>query len=589
MWWTGIVGTVETGRCIAEIGRERVRLALAAAVTAALYACVVTFPFVHDDIPQIVNASVLASWRNFPHLFSPELWNQGWGWDTTTRVSTFYRPLFLAWLMLNRHLFGLEPWAWHLMTLALHLVTTVLVFYVARALAKDSRTATLAALVFGVHPVHVEGVAWVSGGTEPLGAIFFLAAFLSYLRARGRPWRNRWNMTALATFAAGVLCKETVVSLPVVLVAYECVYGDQPNLRSRVLSGLKATYPYFAVAAAYGAVRLLVFRALPGTHAQAPMATVMLTIPSVLWFYTRHLLFPRRLSVFYDTYYVDHVTSREFLLPLLTIAALATLLVIVARRWRSPAMVFSLVWFAVTLAPALNFRAFYWRELAHDRYVYLPSIGFCVIAASALLHISFGQKRLFGMPASRTLASIVVIAALAVSTSFQLLPWSSALLLYTNAVKVAPMNVGANFLLASELQERAQYDDALRLYDRSTRLAPNWEDAYLAAGKLCYYTARLRAADRYLSRASAIKPDDSIPYYFLGVVRLRARDGKGAIEPLRRAVELDPKGPGYHFALATALQKAGRIDEAREEFKKQIALDGMNEDARRKLQELERN
>jgi tetratricopeptide (TPR) repeat protein len=252
-------------------------------------------------------------------------------------------------------------------------------------------------------------------------------------------------------------------------------------------------------------------------------------------------------------------------------------------------MVFSLVWFAVTLAPALNFRAFYWRELAHDRYVYLPSIGFCVIAASALLHISFGQKRLFGMPASRTLASIVVIAALAVSTSFQLLPWSSALLLYTNAVKVAPMNVGANFLLASELQERAQYDDALRLYDRSTRLAPNWEDAYLAAGKLCYYTARLRAADRYLSRASAIKPDDSIPYYFLGVVRLRARDGKGAIEPLRRAVELDPKGPGYHFALATALQKAGRIDEAREEFKKQIALDGMNEDARRKLQELERN
>src|SRR5205085_1082795 len=96
----------------------------------------------------------------------------------------YYRPLFNLYLLVNYQLFHLNPAGWHLLLVLWHLLVTLLVYRLARRLLKDEGGALTAALIFGVHPVHIESVAWISGVTEPMLAVFFLGALLGYLRWR---------------------------------------------------------------------------------------------------------------------------------------------------------------------------------------------------------------------------------------------------------------------------------------------------------------------------------------------------------------------------------------------------------------------
>ena len=97
------------------------------------------------------------------------------------QAGNYYRPVFLLWLLINRTLFGLSPFLWHFAVIAVHLLVTLLVYILARRLVKDELTAGMAALIFGLHPVHIEAVAWISGVTEPLLALFLISAFLFYM------------------------------------------------------------------------------------------------------------------------------------------------------------------------------------------------------------------------------------------------------------------------------------------------------------------------------------------------------------------------------------------------------------------------
>src|SRR5207248_2866153 len=132
---------------------------------AAAYAYTLTFEFVYDDQAQIVATSYVHSWRFVPRYFQEHLWSH-----KISGAGSYYRPLFLLWLLTNHTLFGLRPEWWHLTTVGIHLTVTLLFYLVTVRLARDRITAAMAALMFGLHPVHVESVAWVSGVSDPLVA-----------------------------------------------------------------------------------------------------------------------------------------------------------------------------------------------------------------------------------------------------------------------------------------------------------------------------------------------------------------------------------------------------------------------------------
>src|SRR3954466_14597713 len=134
-------------------------------ITAAVYLPAAAYEFVSDDIQQIVWSQPFFRWGLLPHYFTTDVWSH-----LTAFHTNYYRPVFMAWLLLNFKLFGLQTGLWHLSAIAAHLAATLLFYFVARKLLRDSMLAGAAALLFGIHPVHVEAVAWVSGATESIFA-----------------------------------------------------------------------------------------------------------------------------------------------------------------------------------------------------------------------------------------------------------------------------------------------------------------------------------------------------------------------------------------------------------------------------------
>lgn len=187
------------------------------------YSGSLNFEFVHDDRGQIVDNPAVHSWDYVRQYFTAHVWAH----VDPKETGNYYRPLFLLWLRFNHMLFGLHPWRWHLSTILVHLGVTLCVYFLACRILKERLTAILAAILFGVHPVHIEAVAWVSGVTEPLLGVLFISSFLCYLRAlESRETARRWIGLSLVLFALALLEKETAIMLPALAFAYEWIYWE---------------------------------------------------------------------------------------------------------------------------------------------------------------------------------------------------------------------------------------------------------------------------------------------------------------------------------------------------------------------------
>ncbi len=194
-----------------EIG-EGTLLGSVLAITALVYAATIRFQFVYDDHGQIVQNTLVQSWRFVPQYFQGQVWQ----YLFPNALANYYRPLNLLWFRLNDALFGLQPAGWHVLAILLHVFATALAYLIARRLTGRPLMAALTALLFGVHPMRHEVVAWVSGTTESLCAVLFLSGFLAYLKSRETA-RTRWMALSGLLYAAALLVKETAIVLPAVI------------------------------------------------------------------------------------------------------------------------------------------------------------------------------------------------------------------------------------------------------------------------------------------------------------------------------------------------------------------------------------
>jgi tetratricopeptide (TPR) repeat protein len=188
-----------------------------------------------------------------------------------------------------------------------------------------------------------------------------------------------------------------------------------------------------------------------------------------------------------------------FVLPVLLLVCV--LAVAALARKKQPLVIMGLVWAAVTIAPTLDLRVFYWREIVHDRYLYIPSIGLALAMAVAVAPLA----RCWSEAGVRygTLAVALLLAAV---TAQQSVYWTTPLLLYSHAVETAPENVGANFLLAQTLEGRGDVADAVRFYEKSAMLAPRWVDPQVALSRLYARTGQRELAIAHMQQAVRIAP-----------------------------------------------------------------------------------
>ena len=521
------------------------------------------FGFVYDDKTQVLGLRAIHSWSSVPaYFFKP----------VPGVTQRYYRPIFFSWFRLNCFLFDTHAWGWHLANVLLHAAASLLVFLLLRKYFRNVRSAVAGALVFAIHPVHIETVAWVSGCTDSLMAIGLLGSFLLWLKDCHAPSLVR-KIGSQFCFVLALLSKETAIILPVLIGLHALVenraVSEEPRLLGRRLwEATRMAAPYAGVTAAYIAIRELVLRGVPGTPIWISHTQSLLTIPSIFLFYMKHLIWPVRLSLFYDFPIVGRLGSNMFWLPLLLLALISLGACLWLRKSKDPRIIIAGLWMLIPLAPVSYIWIFQPDDFVHDRYLYLSVLGLSILVG---LFFEFGEAK----PAQK--ASFIpgailgfVVLSLAIVTAVQAQSWKDNLSLYTHAVHVAPNNMLARNNLASEYVAEGRDEDATIMLKALLADHPGMWLANYNYGYVNYRLGNLSLAERYLRRAMEIDARDSYQYLFLGTTYLKEARLSEAAEQLRQAIARQPDGGGYHFTLGMIELQQGNVAAARAEMQEEL-------------------
>jgi tetratricopeptide (TPR) repeat protein len=451
-------------------------------------------------------------------------------------ASPQYYPLVFSTFWLERRVFGLAPAGYHAVNVLLHAGVAFLVWRVLARLGVPG--AYLAGLLFALHPVHVESVAWISERKNVLSGVFYLLALRAYLRHLGlrrpeepeRPGRDYW--IALASFVCALFSKTVTSTLPVVVVLL-AFWRGRPLTRGAWLRLL----PFFAVGAAAG----LHTGWLERHHVGAQGADWTLTLVErwlvagrALWFYAGKLAWPQPLVFIYPRWRLDAGSLAQQLYPLAAVAALVVLLL--ARRRIGNGPLVACLAFGVSLFPALGaFDVYPMRfSFVADHFQYLASIGLIALAAAALV----GAAGRLGLPATagRTLA-IGLLALLATRTALQASCYRDAETLWRQTLRHNPDCWMAQNNLAIVLSRRGDWSEARALWVEAVRL----------------------------------RPDDADSRSNLGYALWRLGEREQAIAQYRLVLGRHPDHEGARFNLAEALAAQGRLAAAAAEFARIVA------------------
>jgi protein O-mannosyl-transferase len=541
--------------------------------------------FVFDDTDQIVENQDIRSWSNLAKAFTTHVWafREGPERLNVPPPLPYYRPLFTEMLTVEYHLFGLWPQGWHLVSLLLHILCAVGVFYVILLMSCRNLLALFGSILFAVHPVHAESVSWISGMTDPLFGVFFLASFCLYLRARAPDERGRANRRAfalsLAMFVLATFAKETALSLVVLVFGYELIETSGQKT-GRFITAAKRALPYAAVALIYLVPRSLVLGELMWQNPQAPdrpVAYTLLTLPFVTCSYIAHLLWPIGLSVTYNTHFVTSVTSLRFFLPVAALLlALAALLFYRKRAgrevWQGLLLVF------VPLLPVLNLGQVSQEEyLVFDHYLYLSVTGLgYLVALSAFKAGAFeskvSQTRIVGLsrPAFAATALIVMTLALTVAAALENRPWADSYSLWSNAARVRPTYWAGHYNAGLALLDAKRFDEARVSLERATGLKPDEPNVLDALGRSYDGKGEIATAVTSFKRAIDINPGMFESYNNLGTVYFKSKDYALAEATFAAALRLKPEASASRFNLGLCYARQGRYSDAAREFERVV-------------------
>ncbi len=491
----------------------------------------------------------------------------------TTPVAGNFHPLTIWSLALNYRLSGLDPISYHWLNLLLHLANTFLVFAFVRRLSRDRFwTTVVTALYFGIHPMHVESVAWIAERKDVLYAFFYLLSLIAYLRyLDGR--RIAWLGAALAGFALSAASKPAAVVLPVTLLAIDYFRRRRFDLR---LFLEKA--PFFVVSLLTG---LLSLQAQKATGAMAdlrpwsPIQKILVGCYGTLQYLVK-LFVPVRLSAIYPHPNVAGTgLGPEYYLGLGFVVVLLPVLVYFLRRNR--AVLFGLAFFLINIVLVLQFFRVGGALMA-DRYTYVPYIGLFFALAWWL-----DERRESGAAVSLAkpiLAGILILLAplSAVQTWRRCEVWRNGGTLWNDTIRKYPHQIYDAYLNRGWYNHRVarRLDAARRDFDEAIALNPAAFSAWLDKGLLLAETNQLDSAYVCFDRVIRLNPGVTDAWNNRGVIRLRRGDLAGAISDFSKTLELDPANRSALGNRASAYSLANDFGRALEDGRRAAALDPAN-------------
>jgi tetratricopeptide (TPR) repeat protein len=537
--------------------------AVLALVAALVFSGVLSNGFAYDDVELLLDNPFV---RN-PHLWRRIFTGSVWSFLGAGADANFYRPLVIFSFSVIWRVAGSNPLAYHLFQWVLYMATGLVVFQIGREILGNDLAAITGSLLWLLHPLHVEAVAWISSVPDMGYGFFYLLAFRLFLRAEkaGNGRARRHALAALAYLPA-LFFKESAFSFPLLVIAYWFFLSDAVGTWGRRAAcwGM-----YVAAALVYSAGRVAALGHFSRTrHLWKIQPRVIAAAIALLGQHAKLFFWPVHLNVFHT---FDPGPSLRSLWPWLT---LLVLLAAGALRKREPVLGFLLTWWGVTLLPCLDVRQLSFPLLA-ERFSYLPSVGLCL--ALAYLGLAWLPQRLPRVPLVP-----VVLPALGLVMCFwcfqdvRAVPnWRNNESLFSYSLNVAPDAGLVRIQHGLDLQfrerdlegARKEFETALRLNQASfVPLNPVTYYSYIGLGQIADLEGRRDEALAYYQKAIRALPYYSFAYDVLGTVCFPRGDYAKAAEYFARAVQVNPQDLSARFYLGTCWKKLGEYRKAAEQF-----------------------
>lgn len=468
----------------------------------------------------------------------------------------------------------LDPAPFHLFNLLLHVLSVAMCFGLLRALVADDVAAALGAAVFGLHPLQVESVAWVSGMKDVLSGCFcFLAMWQYVVLARwdghgpdgsARMRSLRWAIGTLA-FALALLSKPSAVVVPVLLAIVDYMVLRRPLARV-----IKSTAGWFALA--IGAALLArTVQPASGTSVQVDLWLRPFVAGDALAFYLHQLVMPMKLAPDYG-HTPSHVFQSAFaygawLVPALILVALVTI-----WRWRSAATA-SFAVFVAGVLPVLGLVPFEFQNFSTvaDRYLYLSMLGPAIFVAFVL------RGRKLGVP---HLIAVAVLALGSVRTWAQVGVWRDTESLLSHTLEVNPRSGLAHSNLGDVLMDAGQIEEAVGHFREAVAQNPTSAQSRNNLGSALGQTGHLDEAVEHLLESVRLDPEYGRAHMNLASAFIGLGRNAEAVRELREVTRLEPEFAPAYFTLGLLLEAEGDINGAGSAFGDAVRLDGNMIDAR---------
>ena len=478
-----------------------------------------------------------------------------------------YWPLVYTTFWLEHKLWGYAPAGYHTVNVLLHLANTLLLWRIARRLPVPGAWAIAA--VFAVHPLHVESVAWIIERKDLLSALFYLTAFLAWLRFAEdpRPARGtRHYLLALALLALGMLCKSIVVTLPVALLLWHWWK------RGRVTGAdLLRLAPFAAVGVAMAVADLSFYNMREPVSLDYTALERVLIAAQALWFYVGKLFWPGGLAVIYPHWAVSAGDAVAWAYVVAAVAVVLGLWFLRGRVGRGPLA--GVLYFGVTLSPVLGFVDYGYMQFSFvaDRHQYLAGIGLVMVVVGLA---AYGAGRLPSGLWRRGAAGAgaVVLAVLAALTWRHAEIYRDEVTFFTHVVTHNPTARGAQQNLGKALLDAQRPEEALAASRAAMEHAPDDVKAHANAGVALIRLGRLDEAEERLRRALAIDPRHPIALQNLAESLRKQERFDEALGYYRTAIEADAGNALPHAGMGHALVGLGRYEEALRSLDRALAL-----------------
>lgn len=443
-----------------------------------------------------------------------------------------YHPLTTLTFFFEYSLFGTNPFPYHLFNLLLHLLNIWLVYKLVEKLSGTRICALVAALLFGIHPMHVESVAWISERKDVLYACFYLSSLMVYLRYLETGHRIKFYLGSLSLFLFSLLSKSAAVTLPVLLVAIDIYKDRKINIKS-----ILEKIPFFILSLVFGILTILSQKsggAINDFSSAYDILDRFFIIVYSIAFYVVKLIAPVNLSAMY--YYP---ISDGGALPLQYYFSLPFILVIgwllfKTKSFRKEAM-FGVLFFLIAISVMLQFVTFGYA-LTAERYTYISYIGFFYIAGQAMSNIE--KNRILKIA---TILFSFFVFVFTIQTWNRIGAWKNGDVLINDVIEKNPTIYDGYWTRANLKNTKGDLQGALIDFDKVIEYRPDFASGHRMRGDIRLKLGDYEGAIEDLDRAISLDPTIAEAYNIRGNAYYKSGNLKSAFLDCDKALELNPK------------------------------------------------